>query len=181
MHSFFSPIPKMAEIFCREIETLNRPRAISIEPSRIARWLSFLTLNSFLTWLGVSEIAKNGLSISFSTLVALVMLSVVAHTTFYCARRELLDRRLLMNGDSAVGKVLMQEMVGHRTKVSEIQYEFNDRDGNRWHGSGEDTTREYFTGAPIVIIYEPSDPSRNVAVCTTGWRIRTADGYALEP
>jgi membrane protein implicated in regulation of membrane protease activity len=171
----------MAELFCREIETLDRPRSVGIAPSRIARWLLSLTVYSFLTWFGVSEIATKGLSISFSTLVALVMLSIVAHTTFYGVRRELLDRRLLMNGDSAVGKVLMQEMVGHRTKVSEIQYEFNDHDGNRWHGSGEDTTREYFTGAPIVIIYEPSDPSRSVAVCTTGWRIRTADGYALEP
>jgi hypothetical protein len=90
-----------------------------------------------------------------------------------------------MHGDCAVGKVSMPEMVGHRTKISEIQYEFKDKNENRWHGSGEDTTREYFTGAPIVviivIIFEPSDPSRNVTFCSAGWRIRTRDGYSLEP
>jgi hypothetical protein len=48
-------------------------------------------------------------------------------------------------------------------------------------GRTRDRTDSYEKDMPILVFFDPEDISRNVAYCSTDWRVQTREGVWLEP
>jgi hypothetical protein len=118
------------------------------------------------------QIARDGLAAS-SPLAALTHLgpllffasiwSAVAVATIRDARR---DRRLLAEGDLAIGIITRQELSGGKHRRSTIRYEFKDTAGRLVQGEGTDQSRELYEDMTLPVFYNPANPRENVALAT---------------
>jgi hypothetical protein len=99
----------------------------------------------------------------------------------YEVRRELRNRPILAEGEFALGKVTSQQDVGGKTRKSKIVYGFADALGRTWTGKGYDSTKAYTENMSLIVFYCSNDPSQNVALCTTVWRLQSADGNLILP
>jgi hypothetical protein len=113
--------------------------------------------------------------------LAVLLLPIYASLWVYELRRELRNRPILANGEFALGAVTSQQDIGGRTRRSKIAYEFRDTQGRIWRGKGYDFTKAYAENMAILVFYEPNDPSQNVALCATIWRLRSKHGELISP
>jgi hypothetical protein len=95
---------------------------------------------------------------------------------FITVASEFRDRDLLRNGALVLGEVTAQRKVGRRGTLIMIRYKFKDSSGALYQGESQDHSKSYFTGAPVPVFYDPSDPERNVAICSVYSRIVSRGG-----
>ena len=167
---------------CQELNEMARPRAIFIVWKRIVDWVFVFALWFVFELAFSDEIVKAWRHGSFlGFLFPGVITIVFAWFVTRSVRGELADRILVTQGECAIGKVILQEWTGRKSKHNEISYEFKDATGNRQHGIGHDLTFGYRVGSSVLIFYLRSDPTKNVASCCTGWRVRANDNFVFEP
>jgi hypothetical protein len=122
---------------------------------------------------GLSEIPKSNASSKSEvpTLVWSAMLLLFAYIAITTTRRELRNRRIIIEGEVTLAKVVGQETTGGRNPKSKISYVFKDRAGRLYEGSGYDSRRELYEEMPVVVFYDPANPSNSIAECANYWDI----------
>jgi hypothetical protein len=164
-----------------QLDRLQRPRTVAIAwRDRVILLFVFLFV-CLWTILWTRSILNNWKSHAQWDVFAIVFLLAFVGMWLYEVRRELRNRPILIEGEFALGKVTSQRDVGGRTKKSKIAYEFTDALGRTWNGRGYDSTKAYTENMSLMVFYEPHDPSQNVTLCATVWRLRSADGNLISP
>lgn len=163
-----------------QLEALPRPRKVTIAwRDRILLLFVFLFLCVWTTFWTKAIIDSwnkrthwNIFAVSFLLLLLFIWLAQI--------RRELRNYSLLTDGDVALGRVTSQRTSGGKNKRSVITYEFADSVGRTWNGKGDDSTKKYIENMAVIVFYDPYEPDKNVAVCTTVWRVRISDGKLID-
>ena len=164
-----------------QLDGLPRPRIVTIAGrDRIILLFVFLFL-CLWTVLWTRAILESWKSKTDFALFAVIFLVIFASLWLHELRRELRNRSILANGEFALGRITFQEDVGGKTRKSKITYEFSDVLGRTWNGKGHDSTKAYTEHMSLMVFYEPDDPSQNVALCTTVWRLRSKHGDLISP
>jgi hypothetical protein len=124
---------------------------------------------------GVSslELARSSVN---STTVLPTLLWLAMLLLFVCigvieTRNELRRRRIIMEGEATLAKVVGQVTTGGKSRGSKISYVFRDRAGKFYEGSDYDRRRELYEEMPVVVFYDPANPSDSVAECANYWDI----------
>ena len=165
----------------QQLNGLPRPRIVTIAwGDRIILLFVFLFLGLWTT-LWTRAIRESWKSQNGWAVFAVFFLVIFASLWLYELRRELRNRPILANGEFALGRVTSQQDVGGRSRKSKIAYEFTDAHGRTWGGKGYDTTKAYTKNMSLMVFYEPNDPSQNVALWTTVWRLRSEHGGLISP
>jgi len=99
------------------------------------------------------------------------MLLLFAYIAIITTRRELRNRRIIIEGEATLAKVVGQETTGGKNPKSKISYVFKDRAGKLNEGSSYDSRRELYEEMPVVVFYDPANPSNSVAECVNYWDI----------
>jgi hypothetical protein len=149
---------------------LTKPRRVRLKPVARVITIAFPISWIFIVYFGFQivrdEIAVSGPLATLRDLGPLLLFalvwSVIGITTIRTARR---DRRLLADGNLAIGTVTHQELSGGKHQTSQIQYEFQDSNGRRVHGDGTDESWEVYEDMEVPVFYDPEVPRRNVALC----------------
>lgn len=164
----------------QELEALPRPRKVGIAwRDRILLLFALLFLCVWTT-LWTKAIIESWHKHTNWNLFAVPFLLFLLVIWLAQVRRELRNYSLLTDGDVALGRVTSQRMSGGKGKRSVITYEFADKVGRTWSGKGDDSTRKYIESMPVVVLYDQYDPVKNVAVCTTVWKVRRSDGKLID-
>jgi hypothetical protein len=166
-----------------ELALMPRPRTVSIAWERLTGLFFFVCIWGFFLFALWENVAKSDYKTSSFSGIIFPGIAVTVFAWFFVqsARAERAARQLLMTGDCAVGRVILQEWKGRRGKYSEISFEFKDEIGNRHHGTAIDSTRACSVGSSVLVFYLHSNPSKNVASCCTFWQVRASDEYVFEP
>ncbi len=183
MVTLFGSVPGLFDDFRlqQQLDSLPRPRIVTMGwRDRIILLFVFLFLCVWTT-LWTRAILESWRSQPNWAVFAILFLVIFASLWLYELRRELRNRPILANGEFALGRVTSQQDVGGRTRKSKIAYKFTDAHGRTWTGKGYDTTKAYTENMAVMVFYEPNDPSRNVALCTTVWRLRSKNGDLISP
>jgi hypothetical protein len=106
-----------------------------------------------------------------------VFVSLLASREAYGLLRGYL---LLASGRTVVALVTRQWAFGKHNR-SKICYSFTTVSGEQVDGEGTDLTRSFFQEMAVIAFYNPSQPSKHIAYCCTGWRIKSSDNSLLEP
>jgi hypothetical protein len=115
-------------------------------------------------------------------LTPLIFLIVISSIALNIGFELMRQRALLRTGTCCVGTIISQRKIGNgRHKQSEIIYQFPVGGHKPMTGRGIDGSKFYKLNMPVLVFYDPKDISRNVAICSTNWRVRTEAGYILEP
>jgi hypothetical protein len=78
---------------------------------------------------------------------------------------ELSNRKLLSDGELAVGRAIHQETVpAGKNTWSAIFYAFADGANQGFIGNGQDSSDSLAKGAPIIVYYDSLEPDKNVAM-----------------
>jgi hypothetical protein len=151
--------------------SLVEPIRLFLGPALVGLWL-------FLFISFVKDVKISPVSAIFWVAVLLFIVSMSVRGL----RKGLANRRLLENGGCVVGRVKSQieVKVGRGGRASEISYSFKDDLGQTWFGEGTDHTKSRFTEMPLVIFYDLKDPSKNVAVCATAWKVLGRDKQLVD-
>ena len=110
---------------------------------------------------------------SFTMLLPLVfMLFVFVILIAVPLFREKRNLPLLRDGELAFARVVTQQTVQKgKTSYSQIDYEFQTSTGQSTRNSGRDFTGAVFEDMTIPVFYDPLDPSKNIAYCSTYLKI----------
>ena len=165
----------------QQLEGLPRPRIVTIAWRDRIILLFVFSLLCLWTILWTRSILESWRSQTGWATFAVFFLVIFASSWVYELRRELRNRPILANGEFALGRVTSQQDVGGRTRKSKIAYEFTDALGRTWTGKGYDSTKAYTANTSLIVFYESNDPSQNVALCTTVWRLRSNRGGLISP
>ena len=122
---------------------------------------------------GLSELSQSNASSKsvLPTLLWSAMLLLFAYIAIITTRRELRNRRIIIEGEATLAKVVRQETTGGKNPKSKISYVFKDRAGKLNEGSSYDSRRELYEEMPVVVFYDPANPSNSVAECVNYWDI----------
>lgn len=90
--------------------------------------------------------------------------------TFWKVRR---DRKLLRDGELAVGIVTHQELVKGRTTNSRVRYRFNDASGQLYQGKGWDRSFKLKPAMSVIVFYDSKHPGKNILTSTAICELRT--------
>ena len=77
----------------------------------------------------------------------------------------------MRNGELVVAVVTHQRLVEVRgrsgtRKRNRVRYRFKDASGQLYQGTGTDYSRRLRADMTVPVFYDPTDPERNVAICT---------------
>lgn len=98
----------------------------------------------------------------------LLLFGYIGATT---TRHELRKRRTIIEGEATLAKVVRQATTGGKSPKSKISYIFKDRAGKFYEGSDDDRRHELYEEMPVVVFYDPANPSNSVAECGSCWDI----------
>jgi len=184
MISLFQPIVgrESSERYQQSIAGISKPRKIILAKeasSEIVFSFCFLLIwNSVLGFEAYDELAHAHFAGFF---FVAAMIAVFDGACLWEIRTELLNRKLLQDGEFCLGVITSQRKAGRHRNRSVVEYSFSDKSGRARVGSGTDLTRLYFENMPVPVFYDSDHPSRNIAGCCTRWRICAKDGFILEP
>lgn len=165
----------------QQLNGLPRPRVVTIAwRDRVILLFVFLFV-CLWTILWTRAILESWKSRTGLAAFAVFFLVIFASLCLHELRREIRNRPILEDGEFVLGRVTSQQDVGGKTRKSKIAYEFNDALGRTWSGKGYDTTKAYKENMSLIVFYEPNDPSQNVALCTTVWRLRSNHEGLISP
>jgi hypothetical protein len=85
--------------------------------------------------------------------------------------RDFRTRQLFINGEVTLGRVTSQSWTGGKHRRSDISYEYQDRSGKLYVGSGADKDRTLFESMPLAVFYDPDNPNEQVASCSGLWEV----------
>ena len=105
------------------------------------------------------------------TLVWSAMLLLFAYIGASTTRRELRKRRIIIEGEATLAKIVTQATTGGRNPKSKISYVFKDRAGKFYEGSDYDRGQELYEEMPVVVFYDPANPSNSVPDRASYWDI----------
>jgi len=154
------------------LRMVSRPRAIRLKP-----WMRFFAVMYGVFFAGgcysVFLIVERGATKSGdSNLIAQALLGLiwllVAFTMF---RSMLRDRRLLSDGDVAIGTITAQSYSGGKSRQSRIVYEFKDAAGRTFSGKGSDRTGKLFEEMQTPVFYDSTNPAKNVALAAASYDV----------
>jgi hypothetical protein len=159
-----------------KLAALPKPRTVGISGGdQVSVVVLFLLLGGWAIGWTRTLHAKSE-TLSGGAILAVFLGAFALWTLLREVLREIRNRSLLMNGEVSLGQISSQQTTGPRSKRSEITYEFIDASGRKAHGKGFDLTKEYAVNMPVIIFYEADDPSQNVAICATIWKLPTSGG-----
>ena len=103
-----------------------------------------------LIGVGLSELPKSNANSKsvLPTLLWSAMLLLFAYIAIITTRHELRNRRIIIEGEATLARVVGQETTGGKNPRSKISYVFKDRAGKFYEGSGYDSRRELFRKCP---------------------------------
>jgi hypothetical protein len=111
-------------------------------------------------------------------LVFLVLVSIASAM----AVRDFRDFRLLRNGNCVMGLVVDRIRVGgSKQRRTQIVYQFAVGPGKPMTARGDDDTNSCLIGFRVLVFFDPDGYERNVALCSTGWRVCDEQGRVIEP
>ena len=111
-------------------------------------------------------------------LVFLLLIAVVCSQVI----RELRNRRLLLYGNCVQGRIVDRIKAGAgKRRRTLIVYQFAVGPGKPKTAKRNDYTHSCSRNSSILVFFDPERLERNVAICSTGWRVRDAEGRTLEP
>ena len=88
---------------------------------------------------------------------------------------ELSNRKLLTEGEVALGRVVYQQTVQPgKDSWSAIFYAFADGRNRGFVGRGQDYSDSLAQGAPVVVFYDPLNPNKNLAMECSRFSVKTA-------
>jgi hypothetical protein len=102
-------------------------------------------------------------------LVFFLVLSAIAIPTI---RNSLRDRKVMAEGDLAIGKVTSQGSTDGRRPKSKIRYEFKDGAGRLIEGEGSDDTWEIYEDLEVLVFYQTDNPGINIPICGATCELR---------
>lgn len=182
MVSLIAPSKESLQYQRQLVLALPKPRAAKMAWSQIRDYSVLLFMACFLMFMElhnirIGEFGKHLLDNFIAPAIILLLLIIISHTF----SRNKLEKWLITEGDCAVGRITSQQRVGGRHKQSRIRYKCSLDSVGEISGKGTDITFEYLVDSPVLIFYDPNKPERNVAYCSTGWRIITGDKTLLQP
>lgn len=149
-------------------EALPRPRPVSVKlvDPLMAAGL-FVAVNAFVIYCILSSWQQSALSVkAFLYGWGFLMIYIpVAGAT-----KAVRDRRLLMEGEVALGRILHISKGRH----PRMKFRFEDRTGRSVTASREATprSRSVSEGSATVVFYDPANPEKRcVPLCRTLWKI----------
>lgn len=154
----------------------SKPRAVRIRALNRIALVAFPLTGVVLVYLNATEIlnlprprisAPQIVGFVLGLVLAAILL-IAGCVTAYKVRR---DRELMRNGELVVAVVTHQRLVqmqGRRgtKKRSRVRYRFKDPSGQLYQGTGTDYSRKLRVDMAVPVFYDPTDPERNVSVCT---------------
>jgi hypothetical protein len=149
--------------------TLSKPRRISTKTSTVMLLIVFLCIISIAVTVFVLGHTKtnpnpNSSNIFMDILSTLIFALIFLPMAGGAVRSVFRDRKLLANGDIAIGVVVSQETIGGRSKTSKIKYDFKDRAGRIFTGKSNDESRELYEDMSTLVFYDRGNPAKNVAL-----------------
>lgn len=151
-----------------QFEGLPRPRQVSVKlvDLLIAVGL-FIAANAFVMYCVLSSWpTSHRPSLIFLCGWGFLMICIPVVS----AVRTIRDRRLLMDGEVALGRIFHIS----KGKGSRMEFRFEDRAGRTFTASREATPRDRSVseGSAIVVFYDPANPEKRcVPSCRTLWKI----------
>jgi hypothetical protein len=111
-------------------------------------------------------------------LVLLILVSIVSTILV----RDFRELRLLQNGNCVMGLVVDRIRVGGgKQRRTQIVYQFAVGPGKPMTARGDDDTNSCLIGFRVLVFFDPNGYERNVALCSTGWRVYDEQGRIIEP
>jgi hypothetical protein len=162
-----SAVDVKTRILYDRLLVLSRPRRISLKLSTRLLLVAFICFVSVAVSVLILDHTKTNpnpnsantvTNISFFMIFALIFISMAGGTV----RSVFRDRKLLANGDIAIGVVVDQETIGGKSKTSKIKYDFKDAAGRTYTGKSNDGTRELYEDMSTVVFYDRDNPAKNV-------------------
>ncbi len=109
----------------------------------------------------------------FEIFVSAILL-VISVATFWRARRDI---ALLRDGAMAAGVVTHQKLVTAGGRLGGLmkgrfRYRFKDASEQLFQGTGTDKSRKLGVGMTVPVFFDPKDPDKNVAICSSTCELR---------
>jgi hypothetical protein len=147
------------------LRNLTTPRQVRFKPvPRIISIAFPVSVVGGVYWAFV--LARTGIAMSSDLLVLLGAATVWSAIAITSIRRAIRDRKLLAEGNLAIGVVTRQYLTGGKHQQSEIQYEFKDAAGRRHVRSATDDSRTLYEEMETPIFYSPARPEVSVPLAT---------------
>jgi hypothetical protein len=159
------------------------PRAVEMGwPIKVQIGVCALFLTAIVAWwVGDTVTPSNYFGYMERFVPGLVFLLLVA---VVCSEviQELRNRRLLRYGNCVQGRVVDRIKAGAgKRRRTLIVYQFAVGPGKPMTATGNDYTHSCSKNSSVLVFFDPEPLERNVAICSTGWRVRDAEGRTLEP
>lgn len=155
----------------QKLWAINKPRQVRFKT--VARVISIAFPISLFVMAYFGFLILRSGSVVFSDIAVPIAVglvwSIIGITTI---RDALRDRKLLAEGDLAIGRVTHQELSGGKNRRSKIRYEFKDLTGRIIKGEATDDLRGLYEDMETPIFYNPSDPSENVVLAACSCELK---------
>jgi hypothetical protein len=161
---------------CERVVYLAAPRSVRLSHQGKIE-LAIILFCSVVAFLGACmsfsdrSTSNADLNSILGRLLWLAMLLLFVCIGAITSRHELRKRRIIIEGEATLAKIVGQATTGGKGRKSKISYVFKDRAGKLYDGSGYDSRRELFEEMPVVVFYDTANPSDNVAECEGNWDI----------
>jgi hypothetical protein len=163
------PSPEIAQSLFAPILKLQKPRSLKRDPGVMRSFILVGVVVAMTAWLvnkGPAGIALDftGAPYLFIFMIAAMWALTIMYITILLDSTK---RNLLREGEVTIGRVVCQGRTASAPKqssISIIYYAFVDNGNRAFIGRGRDYSDNIAEGAPVVVFYEPLDPSQNVAL-----------------
>lgn len=159
-----------AAIF-EHLRNLATPRQVRFKPVPRVISIAFpISVAAGVYWAFLLE--RTGISMSSDFLVLMGAAIVWSTIAIISIRRAIRDRKLLAEGNLAIGVVTRQYLTGGRHPRSEIQYEFNDAAGRTYIRSASDDSRTLYEEMETPVFYSPANPEVSVPLASASCELK---------
>ena len=154
----------------------SKPRSVRIRAFNRIILITFPVAGVVLFYFNATEIVdipqpRINSSEIVGVVLGLVFAAILLVAGCVAAWRVRRDKKLMRNGELVVAMVTHQRLIevrgrGGRKKRSRVRYRFKDASGQLYQGTGTDYSRRLRVDMTVPVFYNPTDPERNVAICT---------------
>jgi len=174
----FPAAPKISSPGDPQVESLRsvpRPRRVRVEFQGTLALITVLVALIFLclfplvlsTWHDAPLDSRNSALIPIVFLSAIILVMVIP-----IVMRKKKNWPLLRDGEVALGRVTAQRKIYKgKTSYMQIDFEFRINTGQLITNTQTDLTERVFEYMIVPVFYDPLDPSRNTALCSTYLRV----------
>ncbi len=153
------------------LRNLTAPRQVRFKPvPRIISIAFPISVIAGVYW--AFRLARTGIAMSSDLLVLLGAATVWSAIAITSIRRAIRDRKLLAEGNLAIGVVTRQYLTGGKHQRSEIQYEFKDAAGRTHLRSATDDSRTLYEEMETPVFYSSAKPEVSVPLATASCELK---------